>query len=52
MRLARVLRLCIAAQRNRSTRGSPGQLPRNTEHARTVDATHLQGRGHNASSDR
>jgi len=52
MCLARVLRLCVAAQRHRSTRGSPGQLFRNTEHVRAVDATHLQGRRRNASSDR
>jgi hypothetical protein len=31
MRLARVLRLCVAAQRNRSTRGSQGQRPRKTK---------------------
>jgi hypothetical protein len=32
VRLARALRLCIAARRLRSTRGSQGQLPRKTEH--------------------
>jgi hypothetical protein len=52
MRLARALRQCIAAQRHRSTRGSQGQLPCNTEHVSTVDATHLHGRRHNASAHR
>ena len=32
MRLARALRLCIAARRVRSTRGLQGQLPRKTQH--------------------
>jgi hypothetical protein len=32
MRLARALRLCVATQRHRSTRGSQVQLPRKTKH--------------------
>ncbi len=42
MRLARALRLCIAARRVRSARGSQGQLPRKT-HYEHVDGMQLGG---------